>query len=87
MTSKEKELLKSRFQQRWGQAICVQQRAKEGKNDWNKEGAERFANIACVYMYAIVDVLGTSMKQSRAMDIVRGWADEVEEKLGASLEL
>ncbi|MBD9021711.1 MAG: hypothetical protein EGR10_03505 [Megasphaera elsdenii] len=87
MTSKEKELLKSRFQQRWGQAICVQQRAKEGKNGWNKEGAERFANIACVYMYAIVDVLGTSMKQSRAMDIVRGWADEVEEKLGASLEL
>lgn len=32
MTNKEKELLKSRFQQRWGQAICVQQRAKEGKN-------------------------------------------------------
>lgn len=47
MTNKEKELLKSRFQQRWGQAICVQQWAKEGKN---------------------------------------GWADEVEEKLGASLE-
>ena len=39
MTSKEKELLKSRFQQRWGQAICVQQWAKEGKNGWTKEGA------------------------------------------------
>ena len=23
MTGKEKEILKSRFQQRWGQAICV----------------------------------------------------------------
>ena len=86
MTSKEKELLKSRFQQRWGQAICVQQRAKEGKNGWNKEGAERFANIACGYMYACGDVLEASMKQSKATQIVRSWTDEVEEKLGASLE-
>lgn len=86
MTSKEKELLKSRFQQRWSLAICVQQWAKEGKNDWTKEDAKEFANIACGYVYAIGDVLEASMKQSKATDIVRGWADEVEEKLGASLE-
>lgn len=46
MTNKEKELLKSRFQQRWGQAICVQQWAKEGKNGWTKEDAKEIANIA-----------------------------------------
>lgn len=71
MTSKEKELLKSRFQQRWSQAICVQQWAKEGKNGWTKEGAKEFANIACGYMYAIGDALEASMKQSKATDIVR----------------
>lgn len=70
MTNKEKELLKSRFQQRW-----TQEKAKE------------FAGIACGYMYAIGDALEASMKQSKATEIVRGWADEVEEKLGASLEL
>lgn len=86
MTSKEKELLKSRFQQRWGKAICVQQWAKEGKNDWTKEDAKEIANIAYGYVYVIVDILEASMKQSKATDIVRGWADEVEEKLGASLE-
>lgn len=80
MTSKEKELLKSRFQQRWGQAICIQQWAKEGKNGWTKEKAKEFAGIACG------DVLEASMKQSKATQIVRSWADEVEEKLGASLE-
>lgn len=31
MTNKEKNMLKSRFQQRWGQAICIQQWAKQGK--------------------------------------------------------
>lgn len=87
MTSKEKELLKSRFQQRWGQAICVQQWAKEGKNGWTVEGARSEADIARGYMYAIGDALEASMKQSKATEIVRGWADEVEEKLGASLEL
>ena len=37
-------------------------------------------------MYAIGDALEASMKQNKATEIVRGWADEVEEKLGASLE-
>lgn len=87
MTNKEKNMLKSRFQQRWGQAICIQQWAKEGKNGWTKEKAKEFAGIACGYMYACGDVLEASMKQSQATDIVRGWADEVEEKLGSSLEL
>ena len=86
MTNKEKELLKSRFQQRWGQAICVQQWAKEGKNGYTQEDAKEISNIAYGYVYVIVDVLEASMKQSKATDIVRGWADEVEEKLGASLE-
>lgn len=83
MTNKEKELLKSRFQQRWGQAICVQQLAKSGKNGWTKECAKEFANIACGYMY---DVLEASMKQNKANALVRSWADEIEEKLGASLD-
>lgn len=82
MTKHEKELLKSRFQQRWGQAICVQQWAKEGKNGWTKEDAEEVANIACGYVYAIGDVLEATMKQSKATDIVRGWADEVEKNWG-----
>lgn len=59
---------------------------KVRQNGWTKEGAKEFANIACGYMYAIGDVLEASMKQSKATEIVRGWADEVEEKLGASLE-
>lgn len=87
MTNKEKELLKSRFQQRWGQAICIQQWANEGKNGWTKEDAKEIANIAYGYVYVIVDILEVIMKLSKAADIVRGWADEVEEKLGASLEL
>lgn len=86
MTSKEKELLKSRFQQRWGQAICIQQCAKKGKNGWTKEDAKEIANIAYGYAYVIVDILEVIMKLSKAADIVRGWADEVEEKLGASLD-
>lgn len=86
MTAKEKSILKSRFQQRWGRAICVQEWAKEGKNGWTVEGARSEADIARGYMYAIGDALEASMKQSKATDIVRGWADEVEEKLGASLE-
>lgn len=60
MTSKEKELLKSRFQQRLGQAICVQQWAKEGKNGWTVEGARSEADIARGYMYAIGDATGYS---------------------------
>lgn len=87
MTSKEKELLKSRFQQRWVQAICVQQWAKEGKNGWTVEGARSEADIARGYMYAIGDALEASMKQSKATEIVRSWADEVEEKHGKTLEL
>lgn len=87
MTNKEKNMLKSRFQQRWGQAICIQQWAKQGKNGWTQEKAKEFAGIACRYMYAIGDVLEASMKQSKATQIVRSWTDEVEEKLGASLEL
>ena len=87
MTSKENELLKSRFQQRWGQAICVQQWAKEGKNGWTVEGARSEADIARGYMYAIGDALEASIKQSKATEIVRGWADEVEEKHGKTLEL
>jgi|GEM_PF-1118048 len=87
MTAKEKSILKSRFQQRWGRAICVQQWAKEGKNGWTKEGAKEFANIACGYMYAIGDALEASMKQSKATEIVCGWADEVEKKHGKTLEL
>lgn len=87
MTSKEKELLKSRFQQRLGQAICVQQWAKEGKNGWTVEGARSEADIARGYMYAIGDALEASMKQSKAAEIVRGWADEVEKKHGKTLEL
>ena len=86
MTAKEKSILKSRFQQRWGRAICVREWAKEGKNGWTVEGARSEADIARGYMYAIGDVLEASMKQSKATDVVRGWADEVEEKLGASLE-
>ncbi|MCI6192512.1 MAG: hypothetical protein MR644_05805 [Megasphaera elsdenii] len=86
MTSKEKELLKSRFQQRWGQAICIQQWAKEGKNGWTKEDAKEIANIAYGYVYVIVDILEVTMKLSKAADIVRAWADEVEEKEGAVLE-
>lgn len=46
MTSKEKELLKSRFQQRWGQAICIQQWAKEGKNGWTQKG--------CLFLYELL---------------------------------
>lgn len=87
MTAKEKSILKSRFQQRWGQAICVQQWAKEGKNGWTVEGARSEADIARGYMYAIGDALEASMKQSKATEIVRGWADEVEEKHGKTLEL
>nr|DAJ80079.1 MAG TPA: hypothetical protein [Caudoviricetes sp.] len=87
MTNKEKELLKSRFQQRWGRAICVQEWAKEGKNGWTVEGARSEADIARGYMYAIGDALEASMKQSKATEIVRGWADEVEEKHGKTLEL
>lgn len=87
MTNKEKNMLKSKFQQRWGQAICVQQWAKEGKNGWTQEDAKEIANIAYGYVYVIVDILEVIMKLSKAADIVRGWADEVEEKLGSSLEL
>lgn len=87
MTAKEKSILKSRFQQRWGRAICVQQWAKEGKNGWTVEGARSEADIARGYMYAIGDALEASMKQSKATEIVRGWADEVEEKHGKTLEL
>ena len=86
MTKKEKELLKSRFQQRWGQAIRIQQWAKEGKNGWTKEDAKEIAKIAYGYVYVIVDILEVIMKLSKAADIVRGWADEVEEKEGAVLE-
>lgn len=86
MTKKEKELLKSRFQQRWGQAIRIQQWAKEGKNGWTKEDAKEIANIAYGYVYVIVDILEVIMKLSKAADIVRAWADEVEEKEGAVLE-
>lgn len=57
MTDKEKNILKSRFQQRWGQAICIQQWAKEDKNGWTKEKAKEFTDIACGYMYAVGDVL------------------------------
>ena len=85
MTKKEKELLKSRFQQRWGQAIRIQQWAKEGKNGWTKEDAKEIANIAYGYVYVIVDILEVIMKLSKAADIVRAWADEVEEKEGAVL--
>lgn len=87
MTKKEMSILKSRFQQRWGRAICVQECAKSGKHGWTKEGAKEEANIACGYMYAIGDALEASMKQSKATEIVRGWADEVEEKHGVALEL
>lgn len=87
MTNKEKKLLKSRFQQRWSQAICIQQWAKQGKNGWTQEKAKEFAGIACGYMYAIGDALEASMAQSKANAIVRGWADEVEARHGISLEL
>lgn len=87
MTAKEKSILKSRFQQRWGQAICVQQWAKEGKNGYTQEDAKEISNIAYGYVYVIVDVLEAIMKQSKATDVVRGWADEVEEKHGHVLTL
>lgn len=87
MTAKEKSILKSRFQQRWGRAICVQEWAKTSKNGWTKEGAKGEADIARGYMYAIGDALEASMKQSKATEIVRGWADEVEEKHGHVLTL
>ncbi len=38
MTNKEKNMLKSRFQQRWGQAICIQQWAKEGNANRSRLG-------------------------------------------------
>lgn len=44
MTKHEKELLKSRFQQRWGQAICIQQWANEGKNGWTNEVEEKLGS-------------------------------------------
>lgn len=87
MTKHEKEMLKSRFQQRWGEAICVQEWAKAGKNGWTRERAAGVADIARGYMYAIGDALEASMAQSKATAIVRGWADEVEEKHGIALEL
>lgn len=86
MTNKEKELFKSRFQQRWGRQSAYSSGQRKEKNGWTKEGAKGEADIARGYMYAIGDALEASMKQSKATEIVRGWADEAEEKLGASLE-
>lgn len=87
MTSKEKEILKTRFQQRWAEAITKQEWAKTGKHGWTRERAIEEAAVARGYMYAIGDVLEASMKQSKSNEIVRSWADEVEGNKGVALEL
>lgn len=58
MTSKEKELLKSRFQQRWGQAICVQQLAKSGKT----AGLKKAQRNLPILLVAICTPSGMSWK-------------------------
>lgn len=83
MTKRELEWAKQIFQERWAQALYQKKLAME-KPD-RKQVAKEAEDTACGYMAAISDILGVSKGTAKACNIVRTWADEVEEKEGMRL--
>lgn len=79
MTNKEKEILKSNYQQKYLRLQYVKECSEQGIKGWTKADYKELAARVTGYRIALIDLLEVNKKQGTGYIVVEQWEQEIME--------